>query len=1471
MYNAGIGTPYWFEWEIGIIECLKMLQNEDIESVILQSSDFQTLDDVVVYFSDKSMLNIQVKHTDIDEKFTYSFLNSGDKPLLKQLAEEWKRNKDKYVFRGIQLVTNRKWGTGKRDGKCSMEHFVLNIFPRLQENYFFETKKEDEKEAIAWYRNIFQQIMSEEEASTFTKLLCFRKEHGLVDTEAQICNQIKSILGTDNKDAIDFCVNNLLAKLKEWATSRRTSQEITKEDVYAAMCYSEPRLPQYDIYPEKPIFPSRVRFAEIFEQKISVTDKKVIILEGLPGSGKTNFVSYLSQKRKSLVDFRFYTYLPVNKVNGAYSDAEGFYLAQLFWLSILVQLKKKFEEMNMLSKVQFPLIYRYMSVADMRATVLKYLPIYAKYIGRTCFFFVDGIDHAARSNQARDSFLLQLPRPEEVGLNVKFVLVGQPVNDKYPTWLVNNNEIEYMIMPSLEIDDVAQLLNDCKIIKKEIDINSLANTVISVIGNNTLNVLFAIFELEKFESSLSFDEVEKKLKQRFLSKQIDKYYEWITSSVEKTLMFLKIEAILAFSNSKMSSEDISVMCFGTKEDTEYILNCLYPMIINVDGMYYAFHNDVRLFFKSEILSNSNYMSIVESITSQISANEKLWKYKYDISFNLKYYTGRSDLVLELMDVEYLMDAVLYGISYNQILQQVVSVLKMQNLDITTTLIRASSLSLCLAQFANCIRYYEKESFYLEESSNDQKTISEKYILDPYKDNKQIIDDIQKLLNNRFYERGIKLFKEYFAGKDLLILINLISNDKKLVKKLGYIYRCCYANIINIVGDELRAYPDFADGWLDAGSRYSLKEEIVITLSISVFHSNYLYLYVIQLLKQDTLNEETYTFLLSGLVRISGAVSVIVELCIYGILHQYSSETGTTYIKEHLQDIKKDNNYEYDSDKILGAIKAWFCIYGKIENNGFEIFYQEILQNAKISSSSRGYKPAIDQMRLAGHIFGLFYSCNTEVIITDDDILKMMYFVDQHGAGSCHDCNAYKVVSFIRSIVVHYAKTHIKSPVIPRVCEYIIHCLGWQKRRYIEEFNILFCLTNDKEGFIKVADYWCGDNGIVWKLEYDEMEAICDSVISTLEYFGCEEFAKTIHVKEKYKMFGYIGRKDYSINGLLDCYREIAGSKEKLLKSGLRLFQISELANSIGDNRAFNEVNKTIFNDAMQLGYTYLNAFFEIKNTPQDLVYWRMLVIDSLFANIDRINTDDELLALYRLTNAWIKPYIEENRPYGRMDSLKEYNAIIIERISDLNLQEKLKKNGFYEKKIHEQNILSRSCQDSMDILTCLSEEGYNDKVEKLIQMQIDKRDFDVHSILVKAGKLILQKDMRDFVNNCIVRFIIKESKYGYAYSGVHEMFVHYYEYISDGSWDKLLASIIERFAEADADVICSLWGDFSTLSIYYFKQNNPGRLETLFHVLCDVHESFITANRRIKLKAMCLPINKNITTLTDMVNFQLSL
>ena len=56
------------------------------------------------------------------------------------------------------------------------------------------------------------------------------------------------------------------------------SAEITKEDVYRVLCCDSKILPKYDLYPEKPIFPSRIRFADRFKKLITTTDKKIVFL-----------------------------------------------------------------------------------------------------------------------------------------------------------------------------------------------------------------------------------------------------------------------------------------------------------------------------------------------------------------------------------------------------------------------------------------------------------------------------------------------------------------------------------------------------------------------------------------------------------------------------------------------------------------------------------------------------------------------------------------------------------------------------------------------------------------------------------------------------------------------------------------------------------------------------------------------------------------------------------------------------------------------------------------------------------------------------------------------------------------------------------------------------------------------------------------------------------------------------------------
>lgn len=1470
MYNSGIGTPYWFEWEIGILECLNMLQDSSIESVVLQSTDFQALDDVVVNYIDKSILNIQVKHTDVDNNFTYSFLSSSEKSLLNELSLEWKNNKNDYNFRGIQIVTNKKWGTQKTDGKCSMDDFISKVFPHLQDDYNYMSTDSYEQNAIEWYRKNLEIKLNQQEAACFTKIFSFRKESCLADVEEKIRLKIGEILGTDNSDAIEFCLNNLLAKLNIWATSKREKQEITRENVYGALCYTDPDIPSYEISPEKPILPSRLRFAETFIDSIKKNSNHIIFLEGLPGCGKTNFVSYLSQMNESIVDFRFYTYLPVNKVDGSYSDDEGFYLGNILWRSILVQLKKKLEEKNLLSVVNFPLIYQFMSVSEMRETVIHFLPEYAKCIGRPCYFFIDGLDHAARSKDARNPFLSQLPRPEEIGGDFYFVLVGQPINEGYPSWMKDNKSISYYNMPALDTDDVVILLEQSGVVESTVDLENLAKTVISVIGNNVLNIMFAILELEKMVLPLSFETIERELNSRFLNKQIDKYYEWIIGSQEKSLLFYKIEAIMAFSSKRVDSYDIAQMCGGEHDEVTFILNGLYPIIVCEGDEYFVFHNDVRLFLQNEIIHNSNIKGITESIIKRIQQDRKLWKYRYDVSFNLLISCKNTNEVLKLIDVEYVMDSALYGISFDRILQQFILAHQLPIDNLEEVCMHSSAVSLCLAQYANCIQYYSKESDYFEEQSINKKTKAEKYCLVIEKDLEQIINDIS-FASKAGFERGHKLFDEYLSGYSIDKLLKGKLKREVLVNA-GYIYRCYGADLVDNITDFSQNYADFIDGWLEAGSRFTSKEDINRTFKIRGYHTNSLYKYICQVAEDKKLDEEAYRELLDILLRMSAPIEIIIEICTYGLLNSYKCEAGIEYIGNHLKDIVKiDRDFNYEDLRIISLIKANLCLFGRAEESLIEKCYKEILNLTHNGESKRGYKPALEQYDIAKHVFEQFYSPDRNDVLSKDDIFSLIYFADKYGAGSVHDCNGYTVMRFLRQVLLSFSEHNPKAEIIDTICKAVVQCLEWEKTRFIPEFNKLFCISNAHAEFLKVAEYWCGADGVAWKSEYDEMEDYCKYIIPALEYFGDNKFIEEIREKQKYKMFGYVGRKDYSLNGLLDCYKKLPLNEEKLCCYGMRLFSVSNLADSIGDNRFSSEVDRELLEDAVKLGYKYCNALFELKNHPKDLVYWRMKVLDSLYCNIDLISGDSELLALYKLTNSWIKVYIENDREYNRLETLKSYNHEIISRISSPEIREKLMAKGLYDNAEQKDFSVETGRDYNLEIINLLKEDGYNEKAEGVILTQIEKREIGLHKLIMEAGNIIAPKHMEEYVNRCVVKFILSESKYGYIGSGISDVFERYYEMFNDDTWILLFENIVTRFAESDYGIIASLWGDFTIFSIYYLSRRDKDKIKALFDCLCKTHESLSSANGRVKIKEEKLILDENITSLSDMVNFQLNI
>ena len=339
---------------------------------------------------------------------------------------------------------------------------------------------------------------------------------------------------------------------------------------------------------------------------------------------------------------------------------------------------------------------------------------------------------------------------------------------------------------------------------------------------------------------------------------------------------------MAFSSKRINAYDVAQMCGVEHDEAAFVLNGLYPIIVCEGDRYFAFHNDVRLFLQNAIIHNSNIKGITESIINRIKQDRELWKYRYDISFNLLVSCKATDEVLKLIDVEYVMDSALYGISFDRILQQFILAhqLPMDNLE--EVCIHSSAVSLCLAQYANCIQYYAKESDYFEAQSINKKTKAEKYCLNVKNDIEQIILDIDFAAKAGF-ERGHKLFDEYLSGYNIEALLSGELNKETLVKA-GYIFRCYGADYMDALTGNSNDYVYFVDGWLDASVSITSKEDIRQTFTFKWYNPDSLYAYIHQITEEKNLEKESFDELLNILLGMSASIEIIIEICTYGLLN-----------------------------------------------------------------------------------------------------------------------------------------------------------------------------------------------------------------------------------------------------------------------------------------------------------------------------------------------------------------------------------------------------------------------------------------------------------------------------------------------------------------------------------------------------------------------------------------------------------
>lgn len=146
--TAGIGDPYWYEWSIGLLKAVEMLNPDSgIEAVAFQKEGIKGWDDVVIRYESGHLAHYQVKHSAPRPNLTFSSLvaSSDSEPsLLMSLSAAWRDMGLSPDDSTCTLITNRSAGSRASKTKSGIFYPPLAKFiPHISKELENATSLED--------------------------------------------------------------------------------------------------------------------------------------------------------------------------------------------------------------------------------------------------------------------------------------------------------------------------------------------------------------------------------------------------------------------------------------------------------------------------------------------------------------------------------------------------------------------------------------------------------------------------------------------------------------------------------------------------------------------------------------------------------------------------------------------------------------------------------------------------------------------------------------------------------------------------------------------------------------------------------------------------------------------------------------------------------------------------------------------------------------------------------------------------------------------------------------------------------------------------------------------------------------------------------------------------------------------------------------------------------------------------------
>ena len=1297
MATPGIGDPYFYEWYVGLEYIIKMINpDNNISYVIFQSEKYTTIDDVVVGYHNGIVEECyQVKHkigSETNKSLTfYDIIKPVDNSsLINSIALGWNEAKNN-SSKGIVPViyTNKQLGVNKTKRKfngCPYKAYTLGefidrikpIIKKSIENNSTSLVVSDNNLGTQWeeFRGAIK--LSDQQTIEFVDSLVVKSIPESLNEKKEYLLQ----LITDTLDCPETIsrniLNTLIASLSKWATTSRKNEQVTIEDVYNELRFeSDIDLNQHRLIPPYPFFESRKGFCESIDNRIETCDKPYLFISGNPGSGKTSVISYL-QQTYNIFNFRYHTFKPISPEQRFYDYDEGMCTPKNLWGTLLTQIRN--ELAGKLYEYKVPLINSICSVGDMKTHVLRLLGVLSEECNKKIIVCIDGIDHAARATDKK-SFLLTLPKPDEVPKNVIFVLGGQPSSlykDYYPIWINDGSVVERIDMPNLTQDDISSLIKQhCK---TKDNIPNISSVIYSKTQGNNLSVVYAIESIKEIENS---NDIIKLLNTQKISDDITEYYDYIWKYAKENVISkikgisyveIKIASAILLLNGKIEPRILS-NALGPNisvNDITQVFDDLYPLLQKSKGSseYAIFHNDFRVYL----------MKIV-------STNESVYK---DTAFNLANYLHENNegIVslankIQLLVISGHLELLQSFLSPEFIIEYLSNNLSKKRLEEYLTLSYKYSCSAknidCLINTYNCIKTIRQHEAYFEymdyhyvshdtyDTANIEVYEVEKRILsrDTLPEYSKVLTLCRDLLNNISeynIQRENNLYTLWFGDLspycfvDLFkeeISINSVDKENRYLSSELNSFLREWASFLAYTGKELPEYSlcdntEINHYLLNFGDEYFSKciENMNYSLASLAVNNGLVSIHEFCEKSEDIVYAGKIELFRKEIVYLSHQNDYLFAKAISAACLEENISDFPKKIEISVDNVSSRNSLAWVLTSFLNGINTFGKSDKSIINNSFSLVTHTALKEQ--------HQRTLERLLSFSEMLGKYYKSHDEFEPEFYDYLKWIL-----------TAKSYRFVDYISAyhflFFLLFSWRRIDELIsYSGVLDDLVYCIFDTNRCPLQIKMIILNHLYESGHADIVSNYYCNIFG-----------KNCEKVLSTEDIHSyivymndlgnkaVPDLMKAVNEATKKEVLHYLGNNEDSTFALYDLFSTISDINPECWKQqGISVFGISKIISSYSGYYHY-EIEKQINKCAVNCG---INDYYQLTQIDSDFRFSLPLINQFITHEIKTSRTKDDLCTLWLLISG-MHSYLSTKDT----TSLRFYFHDILNRAKELSL------------------------------------------------------------------------------------------------------------------------------------------------------------------------------------------------------------